>query len=439
MNAPAIAIVGAGPAGFYAADALVRRLPDCTLDLVERLPCPFGLVRGGVAPDHPGTKAVIRQFERTLSRPNVALFGNVEVGRDVLPAEFAQFYDATLYCTGALRDRRLEIPGEDLPGVFGSAQFVSWYNAIPCEPRPAPRLPGTAAVILGQGNVAADIARMLARAPEELAATDISAPAWEVLAAARLTDIYVIGRRSAAWASFSALELEELGAIERAEPRVEPCDLEQGIPQDMPQERRQAAERNLEILRGFAARAPQGRPVRLHFVFNARPAAILGSTHAEGIRLERTRMEGARAIATGSFFEIAAGTVVSAIGYRSVPIPGVAFDEARGTVHNEDGRVEAGVYAAGWCRRGPQGVIPANRADALAVAERIAADLGAQAQVAKPGRAALDALLRSRGIRWIDAARWRRIDAAEVARGASRKPREKFLSIEEMLRAAGAD
>ncbi|GAB4167852.1 MAG: FAD-dependent oxidoreductase [Rhodocyclaceae bacterium] len=437
MSGRAIAIVGAGPAGFYAAESLAKKLPDCRIDIVERLPCPFGLVRGGVAPDHPGTKTVIRQFERTLQRPNVAFFGNVELGRDVSAAELAEHYDATMICTGAPCDRRLDIPGEDLPGVFGSARFVSWYNAIACEPRPAPELAGNAAVILGQGNVAADIARILARSPEELAATDISAAALSMLERARLTDLYLVGRRSAHWASFSALELGELGALARAEPRVDPLDVETDLPEDMPEERRAAARRTLEILRDFALRTPAGKPVRLHFVFNARPAAVLGSDHAEGIRLERTRTQGGRAVATGSFLEIAAGLIVTAIGYRSRPIPGIPFDEQRGTVRNDGGRVGPGVYAAGWCRRGPQGVIPANRADALEVAELVAADLRALAgQPAKPGRVALESMLRERGVRVVDAAGWKRIDAAEIARGRPLKPREKFLTVEEMLDAA---
>lgn len=437
MNSPSIAIVGAGPAGFYTAESLARKLPECRIDIIERLPCPFGLVRGGVAPDHPGTKAVIRQFERTLQRSNVAFFGNVEVGRDVSCDEIGQAYDVTVICTGALVERRLGIPGERSHGVVGSARFVSWYNAIPVEPRPAVELEGNAVAIIGQGNVAADIARMLARSPEELAATDICESAWRVLARARLRDIYLIGRRAAAWASFSALELAELGELARADVIVDPHDVGDDAPAAMAEERRANARRNLDILRAFAARQPAGRPLRLHFVFGAAPAAVLGSGHAQRMRLERMRMEGSRAVATGSHFDLDASTIITAIAYRSEPIAGLPFDEARGIVRNDAGRVAPGVYAAGWCRRGPQGVIPANRVDSLQVADRIVSDLGSEANASgKPGRARLETLLRSRGVRVVDLQGWKRIDAAEIARGKPAKPREKFVSVQEMLDAA---
>lgn len=437
MNPLAIAIVGAGPAGFYTAESLARKLPSCRIDLLERLPCPFGLVRGGVAPDHPGTKTVIRQFERTLNRTEVAFFGNVEVGRDVSCDELRQAYDVVVICTGALIDRRLGIPGEELPGVIGSARFVGWYNGMPLAPRPAPALDGHAVAIVGHGNVAADIARVLARSAPELAATDLCEPARRVLARATLRDIYLIGRRAPAWASFSALELAELGELARVDVVVDPHDVEADAPGTMVEERRANAQRNIDLLRGYAQRRPEGRPIRLHFVFDAAPVAILGASHATGIRLERMRMEGEHAVATGSFFDVEANLIVTAIGYRSEPIEGLPFDEARGIVRNDSGRVAPGVYAAGWCRRGPRGVIPANRVDSLEVADRIVSDLAAAASAGgKPGRAQLEPLLRSRGVRVVDLQGWKRIDAAEIARGRPDKPREKFVTVREMLDAA---
>ncbi|MDP3511734.1 MAG: FAD-dependent oxidoreductase [Sulfuritalea sp.] len=432
-----IGIVGAGPSGCYVADALGRKLPGARIDIFDRLPTPFGLVRGGVAPDHQGTKNIARQFERTLGKEGVRFLGNVAVGRDLSYEELKAAYDVLVITIGALDDRRLGIPGEELDAVYGSGQFVAWYNGIPADRDLEPRLDGKSVAIIGNGNVALDIARLLAKTTDELAASDLCAHARAAFAAARIEDIWLIGRRGPADASFTTAELSEFGDLARAATRVEAAQLPTELPAELGEQQRKLAERNLEVLRGYAQRGAQDeRPLRVHFVFNARPLAIRGEGRARELLLERPRVEHGRAVPGGESFAIAADTVISAIGYRSTAFPGLPFDTARGVVANDQGRVEAGVYTAGWCKRGPQGVIPANRADSLAVAELILADIAGGPSGKKPGGALIDSLLATRGARPIDFAGWQKINAAEVA-AAQGRPREKLVRMEDLLAAAG--
>ena len=425
-----IAIVGAGPAGCYTADQLTRKLPDARIDVYDRLPTPYGLVRGGVAPDHQGTKAIVRQFERSFARGSVRFRGNVEVGRDVAYEDLKSAYHAVVIASGALEDRRLGIPGEELAGVYGSGRFVGWYNGIPDCCGLAPRIEGPAAAIIGNGNVALDIARILGKTPEELAASDICAHAAAQLARTRLTDIYLVGRRGPCEAAFSAAELAELGRLEQVVPSVD-ASLPAEPPADWDEARRKAALKNLEILRGFAAAERTGKPLRLHFLFHAAPVAIAGEGAVAALRLVRSPV----ADEENAEFTLPVNTVITAIGYRASPIPGVPFDAGRGIVKHEEGRVEPGVWTTGWCKRGPQGVIPANRNDALATADAIAASLAAGAQPEKPGGSVIDGRLRDRGIQVVDFAGWQRIDAHEVAAGQG-KPREKLVTPAALLAAA---
>lgn len=425
-----IAIVGAGPAGCYTADQLTRRLPDARIDVYDRLPTPYGLVRGGVAPDHQGTKAIVRQFERSFARGSVRFRGNVEVGRDVAYEDLKAAYHAVVIASGALEDRRLGIPGEDLTGVYGSGRFVGWYNGIPDCSGLAPRIDGPAVAIVGNGNVALDIARILGKTPAELAASDICAHAAAQLARAGLTDIYLIGRRGPCEAAFSTAELAELGRLERVAPCVD-SPLPAEPPADWDETRRKAALKNLEILRGFAATEWTGRPLRLHFLFHAAPVAIADEGAVAALRLARSPL----ADGEEAEFTLPVSTVITAIGYRARPIPGVPFDAGRGIVEHEEGRVEPGVWTTGWCKRGPQGVIPANRSDALATADAIAANLAATDQPAKPGGSAIDARLQDHGIEVVDFPGWQRIDTQEVAAGQG-KPREKLVATAALLAAA---
>jgi ferredoxin--NADP+ reductase len=430
----AVAIVGSGPSGFYAADALLRRRPGCRIDIIDRLPTPYGLVRGGVAPDHQGTKAVQRVFERIAQREGVRFLGHVEIGRDVSYDALKSCYDAVIVAIGCPLDRKLGIPGEDLPGVYGSWAFVGWYNGHPGQRDLDPDLSGRAAAVIGNGNVAIDCVRVLAKTPAEMAAADLCAHAAETLAHSRLEDLYLVGRRGPVQASFTPVELAELGRLERCVPLLDGESLERDIAAADPAEVAAKA-KVIETLRGFASNRPGDKPRRLHLLFWRAPVAVLGKERVEALRLARAR-PGEGGAATR---ELAVSTVITAIGYRGQPFAGLPMDEARGIVRNRDGRVEPGVYAVGWSKRGPSGTIPTNRADSMGVAELILADLGEGpgAGRGKPGPAGLDALLAARGVRPVGFADWLRINEAEIKRAAQGRPREKFTRIAEMLAAIG--
>ncbi len=440
MTVPAttvsVCVVGSGPAGLYMADALARRHAGAAIDVLDRLPTPYGLVRAGVAPDHPGTKAVTRQFDRALTRPGVRFRGNVTVDRDITLAELRAAYDAVVLAVGAPEDRRLGIPGEDLTGVHGSGAFVGWYNGHPDHAALTPRLPGPGVAIIGTGNVALDVARVLAKTPEDMAHGDLCAHAARVIHAAPLADIWVVGRRGPLEAAFTPAELSALGHLERARPVVETATLPESPPTGLDPAAAKIVEKNLEILRAFAPRPDaEASPVRIRFLFNAAPQSIEGETGVvTGLRLARTRMDGARAVPTGETLTLPVGTVISAIGYRCRPLEGAPLNQDRGIIANTDGVVAEGLFVVGWARRGPTGVIPANRADAMAIAERVSAWLANHAGGAKPGPAALDALLAARGVRVVSLTDWERINRTEIARGAATgQPRQKIPSVGEML------
>ncbi|HMK69229.1 MAG TPA: FAD-dependent oxidoreductase [Stellaceae bacterium] len=410
----AIAIVGAGPAGCYAAERLARAAPDAAIDVIERLPTPYGLVRAGVAPDHQGTKAVERVLERALTRPGVAFFGNVEIGRDLSLAELKGLYDAVIVATGAPEDRRLGITGEELAGVFGSGAFTRWINGHPDAADLPVRLEHVrSAVVIGNGNVAIDVARVLAKSREEMAGSDLAPSIAEEIAAAPLQEIHIVGRRGPAEAHFTPLELEELGSLARATPVVNAAALPEAPSAGNP--------RVLEILRGFAGASDPSKPIRLHFDFELKPLRFEGGAHVERAVFERQRPSGGSYLSTGETTSFPADLVVSCIGYRSLSCGGLAPEE--GKFRNEDGRIEPGLYVVGWAKRGPSGTIPTNRSEAHAVADRVLAETRAGD---KRGRAGLTAALSAltRGI--VDFPAWRAIDAAERARASTGRPREKL-------------
>lgn len=420
------AIVGAGPGGLYLAEALNRKLPDANIDVIDRLPAPYGLVRYGVAPDHQGTKAVTRVFERLLQKPGIRFVGNVEIGRDLALDDLLTDYDAVAVATGAPLDRRLGIPGEALPGVVGSAQFVGWYNGHPDLAELRPDLSRVRAVaIIGNGNVAIDVARVLAKTPTEMARADLAPPAAAAIAAAPLEAVHVIGRRGPVEANFTNAELAEIGRLENAWPIVALRDLPV-FPGEVDPATLKVKEANLATLRAFAAMEAARRRVAIHFDFHCRPLEIVGRDRARAVRV---------ATPTGER-EIAADLVVTCIGYRAAPPPGCPFDEARGIVPNDGGRVAPRLYAAGWARRGPSGVIPTNRTDSMAVAELMLADLVDSEE--RPGPKGLDRRLRERGAWPVDFNAWKRIDAAEIAAvGGGSAPRVKLASWAAMLSVAG--
>jgi len=427
-----VAVIGAGPSGFYTVDALLKGDKDVRVDIIERLPTPFGLIRGGVAPDHQTTKKVARVYEKTALRDGVGYYGNVEVGRDVTMAELREMYDAIVLAVGAPRDRKLGIPGEDKAGVFGSADFVGWYNGHPDFTDLQPDLNTGTVVVIGQGNVAVDVARVLVKTPEEMTDTDIADHAADAVAASPITDVYMVGRRGPIEAKFTNVELREMGKLDDCQPVIDPAQLPDEVEGEWSDRDKRLKDRNLATMKEFPDVDPAGKSKRVHFTFYAKPVEIIGGDKVEGIRMEHTRVEDGRSVGTGEFFEIECGLVIPAIGYFSDPFPGVPFDADNGIVVHNEGRVGDGVYAVGWIKRGPTGVIGTNKPDGDIAATQIFEDV---AESTKPGREALEALLAERDVRCLTYQDWQTIDAAEVAAAKPGAPRRKFVTIDTMIAA----
>jgi NADPH-dependent glutamate synthase beta subunit-like oxidoreductase len=425
-----VVIVGSGPSGFYVAEALIKSEVDVAVDIVDRLPTPYGLIRGGVAPDHQKTKRVTRAYERTASHESVRYFGNVELGRNVSLAELREMYDAVVLTIGMPGDSTLGIPGEDKKGVIGSAAFVGWYNGHPDFRDLDPCLDTENVVVIGNGNVAIDVARVLVKTPEEMTEADLPRHAGEAIQASPVTDVYMVGRRGPVEAKFTNVELREMGHLTDAAAIIDANDLPDEVTGDWSDRDRRLRERNLESLRGFCAQPRDGKTKSVHFTFYAKPVEILGDERVTGIRLEKTQVVDGRAQGTGEFFEIACGLVVPAIGYVMEPPQDIPFDESTGTIRNEDGRVEDGVYTAGWARRGPTGVIGTNKPDGQNAAALLLEDIKSGS---KPGRGAFETLLKDRDVRWVDFTEWKKIDDAEVNNAQPGAPREKFVTAAEML------
>ena len=442
-----VAIVGAGPAGFYAAGRLLAAGGGVRVDVLDRLPTPFGLVRAGVAPDHPKIKSVVRVFEKTAAKPGFRFLGGVELGRDVHRSELRERYHAVLYAVGAATDRRLGIPGEDLPGSEAATAFVGWYNGHPDHPDREFDLDVERAVVIGNGNVALDCARMLALGSEELHASDAADHALDVLASATLREIVIAGRRGPAQAAFTNPELLELGELQLADVVVDPADVRLDPASQAWLDSGAAdatARRNVEILRDYAARQPAGRARRIALRFCLSPVEIRGEGRVEEIVLERNRLEpGAdgRIVAhpTGERETVPCGLVLRSIGYLGVPIPEVPFDERRGTVPNVAGRVVdgerhlTGEYVAGWIRRGPSGVIGTNKKCGQEAAASLLEDAAAGLLDAPARDDDLADLLGARGVHAVGWEGWRRIDEHETRRGESAgRPRVKLARYEEL-------
>ncbi|MDE8651236.1 FAD-dependent oxidoreductase [Novosphingobium album (ex Liu et al. 2023)] len=431
-----IAIVGSGPAGYYTAEAALKAWgDDVHVDIIDCLPVPYGLIRSGVAPDHQSIKGVSRRYEATSLAENVRFVGNVLVGRDVSVSELRGLYDAVILATGAPNDRKLGLPGEDLANVFGSASFVGWYNGHPNFADLDPALSHDTAVVIGNGNVALDVARILAKARAEFDGSDIVSHALDALHASRINRIVILGRRGPHQIAMTPKELGELGHLERAAPRVDPADL--------PPEAEDGAlepgqRKSVGHLRAFAALADAeraARPITVEFDFFASPKAIIGTGRVEAIEVERTRLEDNRAVGTGETYTIPAGLVIACIGYQTSPIPEVPFDERGGRFANDEGRIGPGLYCVGWARRGPTGTIGTNRPDGFGVIEKVAEDITEGA--GKPGATGLDAIVRERGISVVEFHDWKKIEEAEVANAREGAPREKFVMVEAMIAAAG--
>ena len=429
-----VAIVGSGPSGFYTADALIKSGVDCEIDVIDRLPTPFGLIRAGVAPDHQKTKNVSRAYEKTALNDSVAYFGNVDVGKDVGIEDLKGLYDAVVLAIGSPYDRKLGVPGEDKKGVFGSADFVGWYNGHPDFRDLEPDLNTKAVVVIGNGNVAIDCARVLVKTPDEMSTTDIATHAADAIHAAPLEDVYMVGRRGPVEAKFTNVELREMGELQECTPIIDAAKIPGEVPaeEEMSDRDRRLKDKNLGTLRSFVDAEPAGRKRRVHFQFYASPVEILGEDMVEGIRLEKTEVRDGRAVGTGETYDIPCGIVIPAIGYQGQPLDGVPFDERNGVIQNDEGRVSEGVYAVGWIRRGPTGVIGTNKHDGDAASRQIREDC---TDGGKAGRAGLKNLLTEKSVRWVDYSDWQKIDEAEKSAAAEGAPRRKLTRIPEMLAA----
>jgi len=433
-----IAIIGSGPAGYYTAEAALKQWDDdVSVDIFDMLPVPFGLIRSGVAPDHQSIKAVAKRYETTALTSNIRFVGNVKVGRDISISELQSLYDAVVLATGAPRDKKIGLPGEDLAGVFGSAAFVGWYNGHPEFATLEPDLKGRSAVIVGNGNVALDVARILSKTREEFTGSDIVAHALDSLTASNIEQVTILGRRGPHQIAMTPKELGELGHLERACPRVDPADLpEEG--EDALLEPGQR--KSVNHLRSFAAIPESHRidkDIDIEFDFFAAPKAILGENgKVTAVEIERTKLEGGRAVGTGETYRIPASLVVVCIGYQTSPIEGVPFEESAGRFANDEGRILPGLYCVGWARRGPSGTIGTNKPDGFSIIDRIVED--SLHPAGKRGRAGFDELAAARGLEVVTFNDWKKIDAAEIARARDGAPREKFVDIKDMVAAAKA-
>jgi len=407
--------------------------------MLERLPTPWGLVRLGVAPDHPKLKSVSRAFERIAEKPGFRFFGNVEIGRDLSHQDLVRLYDAVVYAFGAQTDKRLGIPGEDLPGSWSATEFVAWYNGHPDYQELPFDLNVERAVVIGNGNVALDVARMLALTPEELAPTDTTDPAIDAIASSPVREIVIVGRRGPAQASWTTQELKEMGELAGADVRVDGADLEGADESDT------HVKRNMDVLREFAARERTGKPLVIRFLFLRSPVAIHGGSRVESIELVKNRLEDQDgrlvAVATDEHETLECGLVFRSVGYRGVGLPDVPFDDARGTIRNEGGRVSGAerTYCAGWIKRGPTGIIGTNKKDATDTVARLLEDVEAGRITHNPDAApdAVESVLAERGVRAVVYSGWASIDELERSAGEKLgRPRVKLRTWDELLEAA---
>ena len=432
-----IAIVGSGPAGYYTAEAAVKKWGDeARIDVFDMLPVPFGLIRTGVAPDHQSIKGVSRRYEKTAIGDTVRFVGNIAIGRDVSIEELQSLYDAVILATGAPKDRLLRIEGSDAENVIGSAAFVGWYNGHPEFANLNPDLSGRHAVVVGMGNVALDVARILSKTEDEFAGSDIVTHALDALRNSSLESVTILGRRGPHQIMMTPKELGELMQLERASPQVESADLP---PLDDDAVLEPGMRKSVTLLREFAAIPPNShgeKPIAIEFDFFASPKAIdVTDGRATAVVVERTVVEAGRAIGTGETYRIPADIVITCIGYETSPIEGVPFDERAGRFANDQGRILPGLYCVGWAKRGPSGTIGTNRPDGYSVIDIVDEDIGSGHR--RRGREGFDDLAAERRLDIVTFRDWQKIEEAEIAAARDGSPREKFVDIESMIAARG--
>jgi ferredoxin--NADP+ reductase len=431
-----IAIIGSGPSGCYIAEMLAKKIPDSRIDLFEKLPTPFGLVRSGVAPDHQHTKNITRQFERTLSRENVIFIGNVHIGTNLTYSELKDCYHIIVFASGAPIDRKLGVLGESLNGVYGSGEFSRWYNGHPDDSNLNPHLSENIAII-GNGNVALDITRILSKGRDQLLNSDINHNALELINKASIKNIYIIGRRGAADVSFTPMELQEVIAQSNLIFHIDTACLPEKLPEHIKEAQERSASKNMQIFRSInpQASSTDEKAVHVHFLFESSINSINNITSGvSNIELTVSSACNDTGIRSDNLLSIDVGTVISAIGYESAPILNVPFDSNKKIFAHSNSRIEDGVYAVGWCKRGPNGVIPSNRTDASTLSKVIIADLEHTVPLAhKEGFSGISTLLDKRNIKPTSYHDWRKIDNTEIDRAATGKPREKFTVVSSML------
>ena len=441
-----VAIVGSGPSGFYAAQPLLKSETSVIVDMYDRLPVPYGLVRYGVAPDHAKIKNVTNVYKRTAEQPGFSFMGNVNVGKDISVEELKKYYDAIIFTCGAETDRKLGVPGEDLEGSYTATEFVAWYNGHPDYRDRQFDLSGEVAVIIGVGNVAMDVCRILCKTVDELKTTDIAQHALDVLAKSNIKEIHMVGRRGPAQAKFTPMEIREFGELTDCDPIVDPKDMEisEVSQTELDDPKNSANKKNFEILKAYSTREDTGKPKKFFIHFLESPAELVGEGKVRKLIIEKNELVGEpgkqKSKGTGVKSEMNCDILFRSVGYRGIAIEGVPFHEAWGIFPNKEGRITdgdsvvPGLYTAGWIKRGPSGVVGTNKPDSEETVARLLEDVSHLTPCERPNTKAVLDLLNQKGVRVVSFDDWQKIDASEIERGQKiGKPREKYISVDEMI------
>ena len=427
MKGPSVVIIGSGPGGFYAAESISKKL-NSDIDIIDRLPTPFGLIRGGVAPDHQTTKKISLAYTKTAKKDQIHFFGNIDIGKDISIEELRKMYDVVILATGSELDNKLEIKGTDLKGIHGSAEFVGWYNGHLDYVNLNPDLNTENVVVLGIGNVAIDIVRVLSKTPEEMAESDIPEYALNTINQSSIKNIYIVGRRGPIEAKFTNVELRELGNLKNCKPIIKTENLHDKIVGNFSDRDKRLIKKNLETLRNFSLIKENNREKKLNFIFFHKPVEIIGNNRVKSIKFEKVKLKDSQLEGTGEIVTIDCGLVITAIGYQPKNISGLEI--SNGIVKNTNGKIDTGFYAVGWIRRGPTGVIGTNKADGELVTELISKEFNNQT---KNGRNSLIKIIKSKNLKVTSFEDWEKIDSYETMNTKGSMPRKKILSIKEML------
>ena len=427
MKGPSVVIIGSGPGGFYAAESISKKL-NSDIDIIDRLPTPFGLIRGGVAPDHQTTKKISLAYTKTAKKDQIRFFGNIEIGKDISLDELRKIYDVVILATGSELDNKLEIDGAELKGVYGSAEFVGWYNGHPDYVNLEPDLNTENVVVIGNGNVAIDVVRVLSKNLEEMTESDIPEYALNSINQSPIKNLYMAGRRGPVQAKFTNVELREMGNLKNCLPIVNNLDLPHELEGDFSDRDRRLIEKNLETLKSFSSIEKRNKEKKLNFIFFHKPIEIIGNEKVKSIKFEKIKLEDNELKNTGEITEINCGLVIAAIGYKPKDIPGLKI--SNGVVENKNGKIDTGFYAVGWIKRGPTGVIGTNKADGELIADLTSKEFKKQN---KDGRKLLIKLIKSKNLKPTSFEDWEKIDSYEKKNAIDPTPRKKILTIKEML------